>query len=227
MNRDLRVLTINSFPEWEVEKNLADHVLLFGRRAAAATGLDCSSKPLLESVTDSDNSSVADCSVQSDLLKDVSIRPQRRISFSQVQIREYAVTIGDHPMCSDGMPLSLDWDYYDEQTQDIDSSSERLGLYKFPRRLSYEERRDRVCTSVGADFGTCCDVTAVIDMLHLSWSQTRILPAPDLYDIEDMDDEDDEADDSVDDDAMPTLEIPVIHWKRNHAPLRRSQSFCS
>lgn len=34
---------------------------------------------------------------------------KHHVSFSTVDVREYAVTIGDHPYCSSGVPLALDW----------------------------------------------------------------------------------------------------------------------
>ena len=33
----------------------------------------------------------------------------KQVSFSTVQVREYAVTVGDHPCCQSGVPLALDW----------------------------------------------------------------------------------------------------------------------
>lgn len=36
---------------------------------------------------------------------------KRNVSFSDIHIRDYNMTLGDHPSCSRGTPVSLDWDY--------------------------------------------------------------------------------------------------------------------
>lgn len=45
---------------------------------------------------------------------------RRYVSFASVVIREYSVTIGDHPCCTMGCPLSLDWDYLPESNTSLD-----------------------------------------------------------------------------------------------------------
>jgi hypothetical protein len=35
----------------------------------------------------------------------------RHVVFGEVEVREYDVTVGDHPLCMTGCPLSLDWTY--------------------------------------------------------------------------------------------------------------------
>ena len=57
----------------------------------------------------------------------------------------FAGTKGDHPLCSDNLPLSLDWDYSEnEKVKNIENSSERTSRYVFPKRLSYEDRKKRL-----------------------------------------------------------------------------------
>jgi hypothetical protein len=34
-----------------------------------------------------------------------------RVQFSNIEIRSYTITIGDHPCCTIGCPITLDWDY--------------------------------------------------------------------------------------------------------------------
>lgn len=89
----------------------------------------------------------------------------RRVRFQdRIEIREYAVTIGDHPCCLGGLPLTLDW-YHTPSTfqsltttttttttgttttldpQNATVAAERLGHYRFPRKLSYEQRKERL-----------------------------------------------------------------------------------
>mmetsp|Transcript_11376 Transcript_11376/g.17605 ORF Transcript_11376/g.17605 Transcript_11376/m.17605 type:complete len:919 (-) Transcript_11376:104-2860(-) len=67
-----------------------------------------------------------------------------RVAFSSVEIREYGITLGDNPCCSNGPPITLDWDYTAHESADLD-------LYectRAPRRrrqsmiLTYYQRRD-------------------------------------------------------------------------------------
>jgi hypothetical protein len=50
-------------------------------------------------------------------------------------------------MCSDGMPIQLDWSHNGEKVKDIECSRERTSRYVFPRRLSLEDRRQRLQAS--------------------------------------------------------------------------------
>lgn len=43
----------------------------------------------------------------------------KSVSFSNVDIRDYSICPGDNPAVSRGVPLSLDWDYDPETSQDI------------------------------------------------------------------------------------------------------------
>jgi hypothetical protein len=47
-------------------------------------------------------------------------RPRKSIGFSSVEIREYAVTVGDHPDCSKGHAVTLDWTYEEYEAVDLD-----------------------------------------------------------------------------------------------------------
>ena len=69
-----------------------------------------------------------------------------RVRFGQVQIREYPATIGDHPLCIDGFPLSLDWSFSDESEYDIETYECKRFLLRrnVPRRLDLDQRKDRV-----------------------------------------------------------------------------------
>lgn len=57
------------------------------------------------------------------------------VQFSTVQVREYALTIGDHPYCRSGCPLSLDWDYETRESVDVD----KFEAERSPKRRSRQE----------------------------------------------------------------------------------------
>lgn len=44
----------------------------------------------------------------------------RNVSFNSVDIREYDRTIGDHPSCSSGPPITLDWSYSKNSAKSLD-----------------------------------------------------------------------------------------------------------
>jgi len=46
---------------------------------------------------------------------------KKSVRFESVSIRIYDQCLGDHPCCSDGLPLSLDWTYSETPTVDIDT----------------------------------------------------------------------------------------------------------
>jgi hypothetical protein len=179
--------------------------------------------------------------------------PPRRVSFQHVEVREYSITVGDHPFCYDGLPLTLDWEHADSvEIRDIESSRERRGNYRAPRRLSFDERRDRLfnmagtasaAASSGGDDGAsnnddndrAFELGLIIKMLHNSWSMNSILPPPVLYDIEE--DEDDNTDEASVGSARSRSRTgkkkghksknaqkeQVVEWKR--VPFRRSNAF--
>jgi hypothetical protein len=73
-----------------------------------------------------------------------SPKSQRRVQFAKVQIREYALTLGDHPWCESGFPLSLDWKFAAQHDVNIDDfEHERMSeCDRSPRRLDVWERRN-------------------------------------------------------------------------------------
>jgi hypothetical protein len=136
--------------------------------------------------------------------------PKRRISFAKsVQVREHAVTVGDHPFCFDGLPLTLDWEHAEFPVEyDIEISRERLQRYRMPPRLSYVERRERLFTVSDYNENQVRneEINMVINLLEQSWSQNYILPMPDLSAI--VDDDENDADNSQHYEE-------VMEWKRN------------
>mmetsp|Transcript_15 Transcript_15/g.46 ORF Transcript_15/g.46 Transcript_15/m.46 type:complete len:250 (-) Transcript_15:238-987(-) len=88
---------------------------------------------------------------------------RRRVKFGSTHVQEYAITVGDHPICKDGLALSLDWAHAKEQVYDIDDyemsrqrESRRRGVKRRRRvsKLDYWQRREilnRVGSYTNAD----------------------------------------------------------------------------
>ena len=76
----------------------------------------------------------------------------RRVRFGSARVQEYAITVGDHPICRDGLALSLDWGHSKEKVYDIDDyedsrqrKNQRRGVSRRRRRVSkldYWQRRE-------------------------------------------------------------------------------------
>jgi hypothetical protein len=66
----------------------------------------------------------------------------RQVSFTKLKIREYDMTLGDHPSARSGPPVQLDWDYQAENVVNL----EDYELARRPRRnrrqmrLTYRDR---------------------------------------------------------------------------------------
>jgi hypothetical protein len=82
------------------------------RRKAVPHGVANVEQLLPRSKTDLDTDSDADFSTE--------LRSAKHVGFANVHVREYAVTVGDHPCCSMGYPLTLDWQYDEAQTTSVD-----------------------------------------------------------------------------------------------------------
>jgi hypothetical protein len=60
----------------------------------------------------------------------------RRVSFHpHVEVREYSMTVSDHPYCEDSYPLSLDWAHASPYLRHLDDSKNRGAFYDPGRRL--------------------------------------------------------------------------------------------
>lgn len=73
----------------------------------------------------------------------------RQVSFTDVTIREYKLTIGDHPCCQYGPPTGLDWDYEEVHFSGVEEYEAGRGpRWKNPC-LSYFRRKEIL---IGAGF---------------------------------------------------------------------------
>ncbi|KAL9188025.1 hypothetical protein ACHAXT_006403 [Thalassiosira profunda] len=53
----------------------------------------------------------------------------RRVSFGTIVVRDYDIILGDHPCCSCGPPITIDWKYHEHDPKDVD-------VYEFETVLS-------------------------------------------------------------------------------------------
>ena len=51
----------------------------------------------------------------------------RRVAFCSVEFREYSMTLGDHPDCTNGPPLTLDWSYTQKAPLSVDEVEAKRG----------------------------------------------------------------------------------------------------
>jgi hypothetical protein len=127
---------------------------------------DSQFKPLLRyhslpnAAVSASSSSSASIATKSALKTSSSSRSlNRNVSFTNLSIREYNVELGDNPSCSCGVPISLGWDYEEQEALPLDSVEDpdttAMGSYSSRRRrktheliLSYNDRR-RLLKSAG------------------------------------------------------------------------------
>ena len=100
--------------------------------------LSCSSSSLDDSLC-SFRSIQSSCSATARDSKNRSVRFNER-----VEVTEYSLSVGDHPICTDGLPLSLGWAHAEPTWRHIDSSKYRGYRYEGAPRLSLQQRRRRL-----------------------------------------------------------------------------------
>jgi hypothetical protein len=77
----------------------------------------------------------------------IHVLQERHVRFDNARIREHGVTLGDHPMCCDPLPLTLDWCHSDEIVYDINDYEKMRHFKEQGRRggnvsrLNYWKRR--------------------------------------------------------------------------------------
>ena len=83
--------------------------------------------------------------------KQVNIkRTSSSVSFNSITIREYDLTLGDHPDCSWGPPLSLDWDFDEVHEGCVIQYEEQRAPKRKPRQMVQSSiRRKAYLKSIG------------------------------------------------------------------------------
>ena len=77
----------------------------------------------------------------------------RRVGFGTVEIRHYEEVVGDHPFCASGCPLSLGWDYVQQEPEllaEYEATKEHT-RHQDQLRLSDEQRRERLVANNVSD----------------------------------------------------------------------------
>jgi hypothetical protein len=102
-----------------------------------------------DSSSSSSSSFTEDEEVTEEVLYRPAVVPPRRVSFHpHVEVREYSLTISDHPCCEDPYPLSLDWAHASPYLRYIDDSKIRGTTYNPGRRISGVEAKRRRLAAV-------------------------------------------------------------------------------
>ena len=74
--------------------------------------------------------------------------PEKRVRFSTVQVREYALTLGDHPQ-PEAYPVSLDWKHADDFVVQVDQYRQNSPASPGTIHMTRLERRQRLAAIMG------------------------------------------------------------------------------
>ena len=69
-------------------------------------------------------------------------RPRRRVSFSNVQVREYEQVLSYNPACSEGAAIGIGWKYYSEECRSVEEF-EFERPHPLPRDQLFLSKEDR------------------------------------------------------------------------------------
>jgi hypothetical protein len=145
---------------------------------------DVEAPPIIES---SDSEGEAEKELYGSHISFPKDRNERHVRFSSVQVREYAITLGVHPL-ADAYPVSLDWSHGDTRVVDIEKYDESRSKRKMTRsitqalpcRLDFIKRRARLAEVTGKTLWELDDEERLrkqvkaTDVLEVLKSQSRL-----------------------------------------------------
>eukprot|EP00978_Attheya_sp_CCMP212_P015097 scaffold38823_cov48-Attheya_sp.AAC.4 len=82
----------------------------------------------------------------------ISTRKKKKVAFTTVDVKEYGQTLGDHPSCSSGAPITLSWDCVNIFSMPIDEyESLHPHRYRFKSQmhLNYYQRKNTLIWCYG------------------------------------------------------------------------------
>jgi hypothetical protein len=92
--------------------------------------------------------------------------PERSVSFDKVNIKEFPMTLGDHPSASSGPPVALDWDKVERQRS--------LGLDEYENSRSPRRTRRQLKLSLRDRRGILQRQFSA-DEVNQAWSEARAI----------------------------------------------------
>jgi hypothetical protein len=128
---------------------------------------------------------------------------KKQVSFSTVRVREYALTLGDHPQ-PDAYPVSLDWRHSDDKILSVDVYRQGSSASPGTLHMTRQERRQRLVAVMGL---SAVDVTVQEELRQARQRELDLVACPLFENDHDTDDEilacivendDDEGDDDID-----------------------------
>merc|ERR1712151_813941 len=69
-------------------------------------------------------------------------KSNKSVGFANISIRNYNMTLGDHPNCSYGPPMCLSWDYEDSELTSLDDYEENRPERRKLRPMGYNQRKN-------------------------------------------------------------------------------------
>jgi hypothetical protein len=113
---------------------------------------------------------------------------KKRVRFSTVNVREYALTLGDHPQ-ADAYPVSLDWQHSDDVIVSVDAYRQVSPNSPGKLHMTRQERRQRLALIMGV---AAIELTIQEEKRQSRERELELLSCP--FGMEDDDDDDDDED---------------------------------
>uniref|UniRef100_A0A7S3P1A5 Uncharacterized protein n=1 Tax=Amphora coffeiformis TaxID=265554 RepID=A0A7S3P1A5_9STRA len=110
---------------------------------------------------------------------------RNNVSFTDIEIRDYNMTLGDHPSCSYGTPVSLDWEYTQSQPINLDNYERHRPERRARQQLHMDSfRRQEIARQAGFSRGdirkTHKNVTKARRQRATTLSRLPLMPLEDM-----------------------------------------------